>query len=171
MFGLRSNLRPRLAWIRVMSIHPKSDDALAPLRESLRRAHVVTLQLMSKVLAQSCERFAAPHWATKASRIRRLVELGAWADAALAIIDLELPYWTLRRMVYEDGQWHCALSKRWQLPDWLDDAAEAHHDLLPLAILAAFVEARQSESARAIPAASSIRRRKPSPKEIAEALC
>ena len=46
--------------------------------------------------------------------------------------------------MYEDGEWTCSLSKHRQLPDWLDDVAEAHHAMLPLAILAALVGARRS---------------------------
>ena len=70
------------------------------------------------------------------------------AEAAFALLELELPGWKLRRLVYEDGEWICSLSKHRELPDWLDDTAEARHETLALAIVAAFLEA-QSRAADA----------------------
>ena len=69
------------------------------------------------------------------AQIERLIGSGAWTDAALAMIDLELPQWRLRRIAYDEGEWHCALSQQRELPDWLDQTIEAHHADLPLAIL------------------------------------
>src|SRR5665213_1260292 len=66
---------------------------------------------------------------------------------ALTLIELELPAWKLRRLVYEDGEWFCSLSKQPNLPVALDDTADARHEVLPLAILSAFVEARCTTSA------------------------
>jgi hypothetical protein len=61
----------------------------------------------------------------------------------MALIDLELPQWQLRRIAYDEGEWHCALSRERELPDWLDQSAEGRHADLALAILSAFVEARR----------------------------
>ncbi|HEU0082192.1 MAG TPA: hypothetical protein VFQ87_04905 [Bradyrhizobium sp.] len=87
-------------------------------------------------------------------RIARLIEAGAWTDAALALLET-LPQWRLRRLAFDDGEWHCALARRRELPDWLDDAIEAHHADLALAILSAFTEARREPappaSAPAVP--------------------
>jgi len=78
----------------------------------------------------------------------RLIESDAFADAMLALLELELPQWKLRRLVCEDGEWHCSLSKQLGLPAELDDMAEAQHQSLPLAILGAFLEAgRHSRTA------------------------
>jgi hypothetical protein len=74
--------------------------------------------------------------------IRRMVEAGAWIDAALALAKLELPLWTVRRLQLDGGEWHCALSQHRDLPDWLDSAREAHHVDPALAILSALLEAR-----------------------------
>jgi hypothetical protein len=71
----------------------------------------------------------------KAARIAQLFGGGAWSDAALALIELELPAWKPRRLVYEDGEWHCSLSRHPNLPVALDDTANASHDVLPLAII------------------------------------
>ncbi|MEP6836872.1 MAG: hypothetical protein ABJA75_02375, partial [Bradyrhizobium sp.] len=59
------------------------------------------------------------------------------------LLELELPQWQVRRLAYDEGEWHCALSRQRELPDWLDSAIEARHANLALAILAAFVEARR----------------------------
>ena len=67
----------------------------------------------------------------------------AWTDAVLALIDLELPQWQVRRIVYDEGEWHCALSRERELPEWLDQAIESHHADLPLAILSAFVDVQR----------------------------
>ena len=56
-----------------------------------------------------------------AARIDQLIEARAWNDAALALVELELPAWKLRRLVYEDGEWHCSLSRQPNLPVALED--------------------------------------------------
>jgi hypothetical protein len=81
-----------------------------------------------------------------AARIDQLIEARAWNDAALALVELELPAWKLRRLVYEDGEWHCSLSRQPNLPVALDDTATASHEVLPLAILGALVEAHRRMS-------------------------
>ena len=79
----------------------------------------------------------------RAARIERLIQSHAWTDAALALIDLELPQWQVRRLAYDDGEWYCALSRQRELPDWLDQSIETRHADLALAILSAFVEAQR----------------------------
>jgi len=76
-------------------------------------------------------------------RIERLIQASAWIDAALALLELELPQWRIRRIAYEAGEWHCALSRQRELPDWLDQSVETSHAELSLAILRAVVEARR----------------------------
>jgi hypothetical protein len=101
---------------------------------------------MADVMANACRRPQAQDPDGKSS-VLRLVDSGAFADAALRLLELELPQWRLRRLIQEDGEWHCALSKELGLPAELDDMAEARHESLPLAILSAFVEARRSSLA------------------------
>jgi|HubBroStandDraft_6_1064221.scaffolds.fasta_scaffold1014421_2 hypothetical protein len=60
----------------------------------------------------------------------------------LAVLDLELPQWKLRRIAYDDGEWRCCLGQQWPLPKWLDDTVDVGHLVLPLAILNAMIEAR-----------------------------
>src|SRR6516164_6689829 len=113
------------------------------LSERLRDAHAVTTSLLSDVIGKACRRFPPVHRVGKTARIERLIESEAWTDAALALIELELPRWQVRRIVYDEGEWHCALSRQRELPDWLDQSIEVHRADLALAILGALVEARR----------------------------
>src|SRR5262252_8412785 len=125
-----------------MSFDRNHEEVLGALQEQLRRGRILTPELMAEVIARACWRLQALHRTAKA-RVIRLVESGAFADATLALLELELPQWKLRRLIYEDCEWHCSLSKHIGLPAELDDMAEATHESLPLAILSAFVEARR----------------------------
>jgi hypothetical protein len=124
---------PRLSEIR----HP------VELSDRLRDAHAVTAELMSDLITEACRRFPSVGQANKTARIERLIASSAWTDAALALIDLELPLWQVRRIAYDEGEWYCALSRERELPDWLDRSIEARHSDLALAILSAFVEAER----------------------------
>jgi hypothetical protein len=127
-----------------MLFDPKHEDRFDRLTEQLRLSPALKPDhLISNVIVHACTRIPAE----KAARIDQLIEAGAWSDAALALVELELPAWKLRRLVYEDGQWLCSLSKQPNLPTALDDTADASHEVLPLAILTAFVEARRRASA------------------------
>jgi hypothetical protein len=79
----------------------------------------------------------------KILRANRLTRVGAWIDATLAVLDLELPSWKLRRIQFEDGLWICSLSQRPQSPLQHDDMAEAQNEELRLAIVGAMVEAHR----------------------------
>ena len=114
----------------------------ADLGDRLREACAVTAEFMSDIVRQTCRRFPSLRHSAKTARIERLIQSGAWTDAALALIDLELPQWQIRRLAYDDGEWYCALSRQREVPDWLDEAIETRHADLALAILSAFVEAR-----------------------------
>ena len=125
-----------------MSFDLNHEEDLRELQEQIRRAHTITPALMADVIGRACPRLQAQQRTAEATVIR-LIESGALADAALALLDLELPQWKLRRLIREDDEWHCSLSKHLGLPAELDEMAEANHDSLPLAILSAFVEARR----------------------------
>jgi len=115
----------------------------AELGDRIRDAYVVTAEFLSDILHQTSRRFPSESRSSKAARVERLIQSGAWTDAALALIDLELPQWQIRRIAYDEGEWHCALSRQRELPEWLDQPVEARHTDLALAILSAFVEAQQ----------------------------
>jgi hypothetical protein len=116
------------------------------LGEELRIAPEPALDLFAKIIAGVCTRIPVLSKSGKAGIIDRLIEYRAWTDAALALIELELPAWKVRRLVCENGEWLCSLSRQPNLPLEIDDTADGSHEVLPLAILSAFVEARRRAS-------------------------
>ncbi len=114
-------------------------------QERLRRETTVTSQLMADVMMQAG--VGACSNLVKVARLRCLIAAEAWTDAALALVELALPQWQLVRLVNDGEEWCCALSRHPQMPDWLDDAVEARHEVPPLAILGAFVAAREADLA------------------------
>jgi hypothetical protein len=115
---------------------------LMTLGAKLRAADDVTPELMTEILEISRRRFLMQRQKERALHLEQLIKAGAWTDAALELLELELPLWRIRRIVYDDGEWHCALSRQRELPDWLDQSIEARHRDLALAILTVFVEAK-----------------------------
>lgn len=111
-----------------------------PLGDRLRNAQAVTRPLMLDIIDHACRRFPSLRQSERTARVVRLVDAEAWADAALALMELELPMWQVRRIAYDEGEWHCALSRERELPEWLDAAVEARHADLALALLSAFIE-------------------------------
>src|SRR6266850_7827145 len=121
---------------------------LRPFDDRLRDAPAATAGLIWEVIGETCRRFPSMGHSEKTARIERLIQAEAWTDAALALIDLELPQWQVRRIAYDEGEWYCALSRERELPDWLDRSIEARHADLPLAILSAFVDAQRISTPR-----------------------
>jgi hypothetical protein len=117
------------------------------LSDTLRGAPSSGVDRLAEITAGS--RKGAPIFgkAEKASRVDQLIKARAWTEAALALIELELPDWKLRRLVYENGEWLCSLSRYPNLAVALDDSIDASHEILPMAILQALVEARLSDGA------------------------
>jgi hypothetical protein len=113
------------------------------LNDRIRNANAATAELVTEVIGETCRHFPSMGQTEKTARIERLIQSGAWTDTALALIDLELPQWQVRRIAYDDGEWYCALSRERELPDWLDRSIESHHADLALAVLSAFVDAEQ----------------------------
>jgi hypothetical protein len=104
------------------------------LSDKLRLAPALTAALFSDVKIRT-----NPHSPTvRTDRIDQLIRARAWNDAAFALVELELLAWKLRRLAYEDQP---------NLPAALDDSAHASHEVMPLAILRALVEAHRGMSA------------------------
>jgi hypothetical protein len=139
-----------------MLFNPKHEDRLGRLAIELRSAQAVTPALFSHVIAEACTRLPVLSRAAKAGRMDQLINAGAWTEAALAAIELELPAWKLRRLVLEDGEWICCLSRQPNLPVELDDTAEGCHEIMALAILSALVEARCCSAAEQAPGPRSV---------------
>jgi hypothetical protein len=111
------------------------------LEERIHRANALTPDLVNEVVGAVCPRLVCLG-ANGLEGIVRLSQNGAYVDAALTLIELELPQWKLRRLEYDEGNWYCALSKQPWLPLGFDQMVEAIHQILPLAILIALVQAR-----------------------------
>jgi hypothetical protein len=126
------------------------------LDEELQAAPEAARGVFAKIIGSACSRIPVLSKSGKTARIERLIESGAWTDAAMALVESEMPGWKVRRLVYENGEWFCSLSRQPNMPVDLDDSADAAHQVLPLAILRAFVEARRrskvaTDAASAIP--------------------
>jgi len=127
-------------------LHPTEHRGPDELIERLRNAPEANATLMTEIIDTACRRFPSSGQSEKTARFEQLIRSGAWTDAALELIDLELPLWQVRRIAYDDGEWYCALSRERELPDWLDQSIESRHVDLSLAILSAFVEAQRSSA-------------------------
>lgn len=119
-------------------------ERLETMNDRICAASAVTADFMSDFVSAACDRLPMLDRAGKAAQIQGLVESGAWTDTALALVAIELPRWKLRRLVLNEGKWLCSLSKQVNLPLGLDDSVDASHEVLPLAILSALLEARRS---------------------------
>ena len=131
------------------------------LSERLHDALAVTPALIADVIREACRRFPSQGQPGKTERVEQLIQLGAWTDAALALIDLELPQWRVRRLAYDSGEWHCALSRERELPEWLDQSIEIRHSDLSLAMLGAFVEAQRVSQPDSRPSVPIVKRTAP----------
>jgi len=126
-----------------MLFNPALESPLEGVGDRIHQARTLTPALIREVVADVCSRLPTMKKAGKSSAIDRLIEAGAWCDVAFALLNIELPSWTVRRLVYDDGEWFCSLSQTPNLPLDLDDTAEAHHSSLPMAIIGALIEARK----------------------------
>jgi hypothetical protein len=141
-----------------MLFNPKNEGHLDRLTDRLRLAPAPASDLIADVIVGA---FPVLKGNGNSVWIDRLIEAGAWTDAALALIEIELPAWRLRRLVHEDGEWLCSLSRQPNLPAELDDSADARHEVLPLAILSALVEARRKTGAVRVISAPTVGRVRP----------
>src|SRR5262252_8230247 len=111
-----------------MSCEPDRGRRLETMLARAKRLRTVTPELLNEVIASACDRFRTHGHTTKAA-FNQLVACGAWTDAVLQLLHLELPQWKLRRIIYEDEEWHCFLSKQRQVPLGFDEDAEAAHEV------------------------------------------
>ena len=100
-----------------------------------------TTAMFTELLETACCGGDPMRQAIQVARLKQLICVRAWSDAAMALVTLRFPEWKLRRLVYDDGGWLCTLSRSRDIPDWLDETVEAHHTNMPLAIVGAFLEA------------------------------
>jgi len=124
-----------------MNFEVKQQVRLDTLDSAVHNAQEPTLDLLAKIISGACRRISRQAKAETFDRLIDLAKRGAWTEAAFALIALELPLWRVRRLVYENGEWLCSLSYQPNLPMGFDDCVEATHEVLPMAMLGAFVEA------------------------------
>ena len=113
-------------------------------------AHAVSAALFQKVMESAGERLSILRRAGKIAHIERLLEEAACTDAALALADIEMPNWKIRRLVFENDERRCSLSRQPSVLIEFDAMAEANHAVLSLAILRALIEARRINRAEPI---------------------
>jgi hypothetical protein len=114
------------------------------LDEALQLAPALWADLFWDV-TERCTRLSSLRQSGKATALDRMIGAGAYTDAAITMIALEQPNWNVRRIVYEDDEWLCSLSKHPRLPVFLDDPVEGSHPVLALAILRAFIVTRRRD--------------------------
>lgn len=124
-----------------MLFHNNRAERLAGIGHRLRSADHVSAGLVSAIASE----FTPDISATALAHIRALIAAGAWTDAALTLLARGLPRWKLRRLAYDDGAWHCALSFQRDLPEWLDEEVETNHQNISLALFNGLVEAARQE--------------------------
>ena len=117
--------------------------AFSRVAGKIRDADAVTAELLSEVIREVCPRLPSVRRTKDLQRIEQYIQSGAWTDAVLALLALELPQWQVRRLVYDAGEWHCALSRQRELPDWVDQPVETSHPDLSLAVLNALVDVQR----------------------------
>ena len=81
------------------------------LGDRLRNAQAMTRPLMIEIIETACRRIPSLGQNDRSARLTRLIDAEAWADATLVLMELELPMWQVRRIAYDEGEWHCALSR------------------------------------------------------------
>jgi hypothetical protein len=126
-----------------MTFGPDQSTLLSRLEDAVRVATKPRADLFSRIVATVCTRIQVLDRAGGATPIGRWIETQAWTDAALALIQFELPGWRVRRLACDGVEWMCSLSRHPHLPAGWDDSVDATHESLPLAVLLAFLEARR----------------------------
>lgn len=137
-----------------MSLHP-GDHKSRPTEDWRIQVPTLTADLCGDVLTTSCHHLRMAEHTEQTTQLNRLVEAGARIDAALALIAMELPQWRLRRLIYDGGEWHCALSSHREMPEWLDPSIESHHPDMATAVLDALREVIRTNASPHLTKASS----------------
>jgi hypothetical protein len=125
------------------------EDSFDRLIQQLRMAHDLDAALILRVVTDACTRLPAFGKSGQRMRLDRLILCEAWTDAALSLLELELPSWRLRRLAYDGGEWLCSLSRHPQDPIEIDQLAEGRHSSMAVAILISLLEAKHLLAATA----------------------
>jgi hypothetical protein len=79
-----------------MNLKAMSQTSLDALDSALCRAQEPTLDLLAKIISATCTRISLLTKTEKFNRLVELAKIGAWIEAAFALIALELPLWRVR---------------------------------------------------------------------------
>lgn len=123
---------------------PDGQQCMKFLVRELKMSSVLTPRLFSEVNG-ACDRMLVP-LRDGETRVLQLTKAGAQIDAVIVMLELRLAKWKIRRLVLDDGLWHCSLSRQPHLPIDLDATSEGQHEHMATAILIAFVEALRREA-------------------------
>jgi hypothetical protein len=148
-----------------MWFDPQAHGSPEELPYTIRGAGAATPELLSAVADLMRARCATAPRSEQTRRFDQLVASRAWTDAALGLLDLDRSH-AIRRLSFDEGEWHCTLGSQWPVPEWLDDTVEFGHAVLPLAILGALVESLRWRAPAAAPTTSVPRSRS----DLSEAL-
>jgi len=133
-----------------MLIRSERLERLASIADRVRSATHATTSLVSAIASEISHDDVNGSMSPSAT-LGRLIAVSAWTDTAMALLASELPQWKLRRLAYDDGEWHCTLSRQREFPEWLDDGIETHNEDLALAIFNGLIEAARREPVRTPP--------------------
>ncbi|HZD88769.1 MAG TPA: hypothetical protein VE224_01610 [Pseudolabrys sp.] len=139
------------------------EDIYGTLTGQFRAAPAPGPALLSRLIQSICPRVQSLTAGGKAGALNRAVEASAWTETALLLVELELPFWRLRRLVNESGEWLCSLSINPSLPIEYDDTADGHHEHLPMAILLSLIDAKAKSARRTVVEHVSVPQIKPRP--------
>lgn len=139
-----------------MSSYFDRSQSLELAAPSAPTAETLASWLASAIIARIGERGHAAPPTAELAQIRKYIEDGAAIEAALALIEFDLPQWKLRRLAYDEGEWHCALSRQRETPDWLDDSVEGSHADLASAIFISYIEAHSQTEPASLQLPSSV---------------
>ena len=81
------------------------------LDAALQSAPALSSGLFRKVL-QGCTRLESLRQVGRVAALEELAKAGAWTDATLRLLELELPNWVVWRLIREGDDWLCTPTKR-----------------------------------------------------------
>lgn len=93
-------------------------------------------------IAARCHRFMSLKSSSTTQDFLAASRAHAWFDATMILLQIELPVWSVRRIVRDDGRWYCSLSRCPQLPIELDDTVDTTHEHIALAVLLGLMQAK-----------------------------
>jgi hypothetical protein len=114
---------------------------LDELDKEAQTARELGPEFFCTILNRACTRLPLLNKLGRAARLECFTKSGAWIDAVLTLIELKLPAWKICRLLYEDGEWICSISRYPNLALVFGDVAEGAHESLPLAMLRTFLNA------------------------------